>query len=207
MYCKNCGEFIPNSGKICNNCGATVKSDVDSASTSKAVNSPPQKNVNRIEHQQKNSVINNTNTINQPEQNITPPELRNRKKRICPSCSSNNVQPTIVNTTNVNSTGGGYSAGQGCCGYFLFGPLGLLCGACGSKQEITTTSNYKTVWLCNDCGFNFRDPAELKREQEIEKKAVIWAFIAMAIILAVVAIFFTSLFDQIQNQGSGSRWK
>jgi tellurium resistance protein TerD len=41
----------------------------------------------------------------------------------CPKCGSTNVY--------VNKKG--YSAGSGCCGAILLGPLGLLCGASGSN--------------------------------------------------------------------------
>lgn len=65
----------------------------------------------------------------------------------CPNCGGNHCQP--MNETNV--TGGGYNAGSGCCGYFLFGPLGLLCGACDSGAKSTS----RTYWMCKDCGRRF----------------------------------------------------
>ncbi len=65
----------------------------------------------------------------------------------CPHCGSNNCQP--MQETNV--TGGGYNAGNGCCGYLLFGPIGLLCGACGSDTKTT----HRDYWVCRDCGRRF----------------------------------------------------
>ena len=65
----------------------------------------------------------------------------------CPKCGGHNCQPM----TETNVTGGGYNAGNGCCGYLLFGPLGLLCGACGSG----TTTTHRTYWICRDCGRRF----------------------------------------------------
>lgn len=65
----------------------------------------------------------------------------------CPHCGSDNCQP--MNETNV--TGGGYDPTSGCCGYFLFGPLGLLCGACGNDTRSTT----RTYWICKNCGKRF----------------------------------------------------
>lgn len=65
----------------------------------------------------------------------------------CPKCGGHNCQP--MQETNV--TGGGYDPGSGCCGYILFGPLGLLCGLCGTGQKTT----HRTYWVCKDCGRRF----------------------------------------------------
>ncbi len=65
----------------------------------------------------------------------------------CPKCGGKNLQAV----SESNTTGGGYGAGKGCCGYILLGPLGLLCGACGSKAKTTT----KTFFVCMDCGHKF----------------------------------------------------
>ncbi|WP_191018322.1 hypothetical protein [Treponema zioleckii] len=50
------------------------------------------------------------------------------------------------------SEGQDYSAGNGCCGYILFGPIGLLCGLCGKGRQERT----RTYWICNSCGNKFR---------------------------------------------------
>lgn len=65
----------------------------------------------------------------------------------CPHCGGHNCQP--MQETNIS--GGGYDPGSGCCGYILFGPLGLLCGLCGNESK-TTHNNY---WICKDCGCRF----------------------------------------------------
>lgn len=65
----------------------------------------------------------------------------------CPSCGGRNC--TLMTETTTKK--GGYSASDGCCGYILFGPIGLLCGACGSGEETTT----KTYWMCQNCGNKF----------------------------------------------------
>lgn len=62
---------------------------------------------------------------------------------ICPKCGSEKIQFAT------NTSGGGYSVGDGCCGYMMLGPLGLLCGACGSKTET------EEFWVCNNCGHKF----------------------------------------------------
>ncbi len=74
----------------------------------------------------------------------------------CPKCGSENVQYAT------KMSGGGFSAGDSCLGYLLLGPLGLLCGACGSG---TTTEEF---WVCRDCGNRF-SVREGKRQVRREK--------------------------------------
>ncbi len=80
---------------------------------------------------------------------------------ICPKCGSENVQ------YSTKTSGGGYSTGNGCCGYMLLGPLGLLCGACGSGTET------EEFWICNDCGQKFsKEKAEEIMKQENAEKQI-----------------------------------
>lgn len=76
----------------------------------------------------------------------------------CPKCGSENVQYAT------KTSGGGFSAGDSCLGYLLLGPLGLLCGACGSG---TTTEEF---WVCRDCGNRF-SVREGKKQVQKEKNA------------------------------------
>lgn len=66
----------------------------------------------------------------------------------CPKCGNGNCQIT----TETTSSGKDFSAGKGCCGALLFGPLGILCGACGKGKTIRSTS----YWFCPDCGHKFK---------------------------------------------------
>lgn len=65
----------------------------------------------------------------------------------CPVCGGKHLQAV----SETNTTGGGYNAGNGCCGYILLGPLGILCGACGSQTKTTN----RTFFICMDCGHKF----------------------------------------------------
>lgn len=67
---------------------------------------------------------------------------------VCPKCGSNNSQ--IFN--QVSTKGKDYSAGQGCCGALIAGPIGLLCGLCGQSKK-TYNNQY---WVCSDCGNKWR---------------------------------------------------
>lgn len=86
----------------------------------------------------------------------------------CPNCGSEHIQYAT------KTSGGGFSFGNSCCGYILLGPLGLLCGACGSG---THTEEF---WICQDCGTKFsnwsaqqrqsqENAARIKREQDEAK--------------------------------------
>lgn len=67
----------------------------------------------------------------------------------CPNCGSDQCQ--IVADTQVETKG--YGAGKGCCGFIIFGWVGLLCGLCGSGKTKSTTQHY---WVCHNCGNKFR---------------------------------------------------
>lgn len=66
----------------------------------------------------------------------------------CPKCYGRNCQ--IINETT--SHGKDFSASKGCCGAILFGPIGILCGACGEGRTVES----KAYWVCNDCGHKFK---------------------------------------------------
>lgn len=71
----------------------------------------------------------------------------------CPNCGSEHIQYTST------TSGGGFHADNACCGMLLLGPLGLLCGACGSG------SKSEDFWVCCDCGKKF-DAEEARRKEE-----------------------------------------
>ena len=62
----------------------------------------------------------------------------------CPKCGSQNCG--IIN--EITTKGKDFSAGQGCLGALIFGPIGVLCGLCGQKKR-NINKNY---WVCNNCG-------------------------------------------------------
>lgn len=72
----------------------------------------------------------------------------NRSGKRCPRCGGYNCHPITDSTT----TGKDFSAGNGCCGYLLFGPIGLLCGLCGADKKTVT----KSYWVCPNCNNKFR---------------------------------------------------
>ena len=66
----------------------------------------------------------------------------------CPKCGSTNCTPVVETSTS----GKDFSAGKGCCGWVILGPIGILCGACGKGKKTTST----TYWMCSGCGNKFQ---------------------------------------------------
>ena len=120
--------------------------------------------------------------------------------------------------THVKTSGGGYSATKGCFGWLIFGPFGLLCGNCGSKQKTSVDTTNKTYWVCSDCGNKFRNLDDWKKEIEEKEKlanntmiycvlAFIAAFICFAIrfsflawIMLILGIVYVILIPVGKNQ-------
>ena len=102
--------------------------------------------------------------------------MNNQKHFCCPQCGNRNLQ--ITTQTDVTTTGKGYSAGKGCLGYFLLGPIGLLCGACGSGQKTTVKDTKR--WACSNCGNNFEAPDDIKARAK-ELSAVNKIFIGLLV--------------------------
>lgn len=108
----------------------------------------------------------------------------------CPECGSKNYQ--LVNNTQTQTTGSNFSVCRSCLGYFLLGPLGLLCGACGSGQKTTTTVT--TEYICNNCGTRFKNPQDLKRridnyDTEVMTKLIVSnVFISLFSLILIFAI-------------------
>ena len=65
----------------------------------------------------------------------------------CPNCGSENCQ--FIATTETH--GKSFSFSNACCGSILLGPIGILCGACGTGVH-SKTHEY---WICNTCGKRF----------------------------------------------------
>lgn len=55
----------------------------------------------------------------------------------CPKCGS----------TQIHVDKKGYSAGGGCCGALLIGPLGLLCGQVGANKIKKTCLKCNHSWV------------------------------------------------------------
>lgn len=111
----------------------------------------------------------------------------------CPSCGSHELQLIVENDTI--TTGKNFSAGKGCLGYLLMGPLGILCGSCGQQQK--TIVKNKQFFVCSKCGKKFRNPEELRTQLEQNKKNVKTIGIVgiiLTVIMFIYAIFMSKSF-------------
>lgn len=85
----------------------------------------------------------------------------------CPRCRSERVQ------FGTNTSGSNFSNGDACCGFILMGPLGLLCGFCGSDVKT------EEFWVCQDCGCKFStegaQAADEKEKEEQHNKEMAYA--------------------------------
>lgn len=142
MYCRNCGKEIYGTKEYCDTCLAEINGGAGNSS--------------------------------QNNQQTTQPEFKEnntkQKKKCCPRCKSHNLQ--VLSNTSYESkfSSKSYGAGKGCCGYILFGPIGILCGLCGANSKHTVKSSTSTIWVCLDCGEKFRDVADIDKDIQKHKK-------------------------------------
>lgn len=122
----------------------------------------------------------------------------------CPECGSRNLQYTTDTDFSTTVKTKGFSGSKGCLGYLMFGPLGILCGNCGSGKS-TTTVNATTShgWICRSCGHKFRDKKEIEEEiakeastaRAYNKKTSITMSVVSLLLFLVLFFTFTHLLD------------
>lgn len=131
--CPSCGAKNSAAANFCKDCGKELpKSDSpNSCQTDDATSSmiPQEKNDHTSESKQR-------------EPNAA------RNDTICPYCKESDCTPMQKSTTEVNTKT--YKWGSGCCGMFLLGPFGLLCGMCGTGSKVKTDN--ELWWTCLKCG-------------------------------------------------------
>ena len=164
-YCKCCGEALTADGNRCGTCGSAA-----------TIITP-----DTTFHLEEYLGVKRASGVVGPQKNGSV---------YCPKCKSQKLQ-TIVES-NVEGKGGGYGTGKGCLGWLLLGPLGLLCGMCGSGTKIKTTN--ATFFMCMDCGDKFREAKELIEEKS---QTSIKFFIGgpIAIIIGVMMLFGGMVFE------------
>ena len=67
----------------------------------------------------------------------------------CPRCGSENVNAV----SNVKGSSKGYGCCSGAIGAIILGPIGWLCGLCGSGGKTKT----EILFVCNKCGHRFKN--------------------------------------------------
>lgn len=170
MYCVNCGNKLEEGVHSCPLCNTNVEEETVRAEDVKdfvveystilkekgvKLIDASQKKVKEVEAERvrqqarkaevmkygQESVIQRGNTeVMKPQQE--------RARIRCPKCQNENLQMI----TESVSKGKDFSAGKGCCGAILLGPIGILCGACGKGKQVKTVS----YWICPQCGNKFK---------------------------------------------------
>ena len=116
-------------------------------------------------------------------------------RNCCPRCGSKRFH--TVQETDSQTIGKNYSAGQGCLGFLLLGPLGLLCGMCGQNQRTVTTHKY--FMICDECGHKFESPAQLREKiSKAEELTPGKAIAAVSIISVLVAFVVGILLEDME---------
>ena len=180
MYCHICGEELKNQEKNCPNCGTDV----------------PVTRENRNDNMQvtkhRESALSKKTEVEVKKVEDTPVRPVHNGM-VCPNCGNENLQ--VINEVNVNTqtSGGGYSAGKGCCGYVLLGPIGLLCGACGSGAKTTTTTTNTMVFVCTKCGKKFKKPSDLRQEAENVRSGASASFVVFWVIAVLQFIVLAAV--------------
>lgn len=152
MYCRICGKKLPDGARFCRACGTEQK----------------QNDYNNDEKQPEIVYQGTFEKVSKKQDTVSgSSEMKSIK---CPKCGGKRLQITTETDTHVKTSGGGYSATKGCFGWLIFGPFGLLCGNCGSKQKTSVDTTNKTYWVCSDCGNKFRNLEDWKKKIEEKEK-------------------------------------
>ena len=157
-FCRKCGTRMETDDSFCPSCGTAVLNS--NASNDNAPIQPT------------------TEARPEPRKERTPGSFR------CPQCQNDNLQ--VINESNTTTTGSNFSGTDACCGYILFGPLGILCGLCGANQQTTTTNTQ--YFICSKCGSKFRTPASLREEAQKARSGSVGGVIAALAISIVFSI-------------------
>lgn len=153
MYCRFCGTENPNESVFCKKCGKQIKTP----ETQLPQDIPP--------------VL-----ADKP----VAPSSQETAGISCPHCHAGGENCHPVVKTDIKTSGGGYGFWNGCCGLILLGPVGLLCGACGSS--VKTKVRNETWWVCQKCGKEFiSKQSALERANLSMRTAALYSlFAAMA---------------------------
>lgn len=137
-YCKHCGADNPEGSKFCHRCGSSMTEEPAQTSPSSGGSAPENTpKLNEVCAEVKKGIS-----------EAMRKESAERNDSVCPFCGEPACQPVQKNTAEVRTQN--YHWGSGCCGMFLLGPFGLLCGLCGTGTK--TSVNSELWWTCLKCG-------------------------------------------------------
>ncbi len=174
MNCKKRGALLPENSSFCNVCGEPVEESAENQ-------------VNIQDPNLADDILEDTVT-NAAKSMVT-----------CPKCGNAYMRMQVQKNVHT-STSDGYSASDGCCGYILFGPLGLLCGV-GGNQKTNVTETSSKLWACDNCGNTFRDREEIKESTNIRRfiTGLLCGFGLNSIYYNIIILFIKKLYVCISS--------
>ena len=161
IRCPKCGEYIAQGSRFCPSCGERVSSDFDRTYESKSV--LPSVNHESMSKMTPRKDVNHADSWGKG--------ISGDKKVHCPNCGCNELSIISETITSNVTTGGGYSGGKGCIGYFVY----------------------------KGCGKKFRIPEELRLEAEQSEKSINTSKIVA--IFCVAAALFLTIVDMSVTRG------
>ena len=161
MFCRFCGEKNSDNAAFCKKCGKKL--------TNESANAPPVSPVELYAKQYAEQYVDSM--------------LQKSEAAFCPFCSAGHEYCHPIAKVNVKTSGGGYRFCNGCCGYILLGPIGLLCGACGSSAK--TKVRNETWFVCSKCGKEF-----MLKQAALEKSNV--TMLTVAFYSLIICFFLGS---------------
>jgi len=161
MFCHKCGTPIAEPAGFCHKCGTKVVTDTEQHSAGESNQAMPPAEPTSAQPSAGNGVS-------------------------CPQCNSTDLFP--VSETETEVSGGGYGFGKGCCGWILLGPLGLLCGLCGTGVKSDSTTRH--FWVCKSCGHKFRNAEDARAEADADMQKFILSVLGVSAVLYVAGNLF-----------------
>ena len=148
MKCRKCGTNNLDGSKFCYNCGTNLLQNSESF----IEQDPIEAGATNIKNGCVDIDVEKATVLpaktKDGEDNTAVETSRERNDAACPYCKAKECQP--LQKTTVESEHRGYHWDSGCCGMFLLGPFGLLCGLCGTGTK--TKMDNELWWTCTKCG-------------------------------------------------------
>lgn len=92
---------------------------------------------------------------------------------------------------SARTIGNGYSPAKGCLGSLLFGSGGWLLMALGQRQRTIIETQNRNYWICNDCGYKFRNTEDWHEEIKKKEQAVKVNLVLTIFFIIVAMLLFT----------------
>lgn len=135
MFCKKCGQELPNGTKFCTKCG-TPTIVMEALQMQQAQNLAAQQASQQMAYQQAQLAL-QYQQLQLQQQALAMQQQQMASVARCPRCGS----------TSLSGNKKGFGVGKAVVGATLVGPIGLVAGNAGAKKVIVT---------CMNCGYKFK---------------------------------------------------